>query len=335
MPVYKNPPWRLVATPLLSLSETVDWSVKQYDLPDVWQRTKGEGVKVAVLDTGCQVDHPDLSAAIDEARDFTDSPWGPEDSQGHGTWCAGMIGARADGGGLIGVAPLCRLAIGKVLGDDGSGLDAQIAAGIRWAIEQGAQLISMSLGGPLPNLEIAQAIFDAQQAGVMVIAAAGNDGPRAGGRSTVNYPARLPPCLAVGAVDRQGKVADFSSRGPEVDIAAPGVDMLSCFPRSRYARLSGTSMATPFVAGIAALALAKHIAHGGETPIEMVADLRDHLLRHARDAGAPGPDNDYGAGIVAPATVLGDDPGPPPALLPGDRIVGRIAGPGILIYRPG
>jgi subtilisin family serine protease len=124
----------------------------------------------------------------------------------------------------------------------------------------------------------------------------------------VNYPARWPTTLAVGAVDRHGRVCPFSSRGDEVDIAAPGEDILSTWPGGAYAKLSGTSMATPFVSGVVALALAKHALGGGSTPLRNVQDLREHLARTAAEAGSPGKDPSYGWGLIDPARMLSAAP---------------------------
>jgi subtilisin family serine protease len=164
---------------------------------------------------------------------------------------------------VIGVAPRCRLLVAKVLGDDGSGTSDAVAAGIDWAADAGADILSMSLGSPHPAEEIHAAIRRAVAKGKFVICAAGNDGRD----RSVNYPARWEDTVAVGAVDRNGAVARFSSRGPEVDLCAPGQDILSTFFAGGYAKLSGTSMATPFVAGVVALMLAKHRASGGATPV--------------------------------------------------------------------
>jgi subtilisin family serine protease len=251
-----------------------------------------------------------LADAIDDARDFTGSRHGPADRQGHGTHVAGTIAARANEVGVIGVAPLCRLLIGKVLGDDGSGTSDAVAAGIDWAADSGADVLSMSLGSPQPATEIHAAIRRAVAKGKFVICAAGNDGRD----RSVNFPARWEETVAVGAVDRNGAIARFSSRGPEVDICAPGQDVLSTFFGGSYAKLSGTSMATPFVAGVVALMLAKHRAHGGATPINNQSQLLEHLKRTARDAGPVGHDPAYGFGLIDPASVIGapdrrDEPG--------------------------
>jgi subtilisin family serine protease len=133
-----------------------------------------------------------------------------------------------------------------------------------------------------------------------VICAAGNDGRP----DSVNYPARWPFTIAVGAVDRQGRLSRFSSQGTELDICAPGEDVLSAWPGGGYAKLSGTSMATPFVSGVVALMLAKHRRQPGSTPVNDIEELREHLARTATDAGATGHDPHYGFGLINPAGLL-------------------------------
>lgn len=298
-PIFRLPPYR-AGQQLLTLAETVDWGLSAYGIPDVWRRSRGAGVKVAVLDTGIDLEHPDLAEAVDAVRDFTRSLSGAHDRQGHGTHVAGTLAARQNGVGVIGVAPECRLLVAKVLGDDGSGSDASVAAGVDWAVESGADVVSMSLGSAEASPRIGAAIRRAAAAGRFVVCAAGNEGDG----DTVNWPARRHETIAVAAVDRHGRVTAFSSRGREVDVAAPGDEVLSTWPRRRYARLSGTSMATPFVSGVVALMLAKHRQQGGRTPITTVDQLREHLARTATDAGTPGKDPAYGWGLVNPARML-------------------------------
>src|SRR5262249_54153195 len=153
------------------------------------------------------------------------------------TWCAGCVAAAANGTGMIGVAPESKLLVVKVLGDSGSGSTSGINAGIDWAIAQGADVISMSLGGPSPDAASRAAVGRAVAAGVIVVAAAGNDGP---GADTVGYPGGYPEVIACGALDSNLTVASFSSRGPQVYICGPGVNCRSCYPGSRFATMSGT-----------------------------------------------------------------------------------------------
>lgn len=321
-PIFRLPPLRVEAT-YAALAETVDWGLAAYRVPEQWKATRGEGIRVAVLDTGIDAQHPDLGGAIDAMRDFTDSPRGAEDAHGHGTHVAGTIAARRNERGVVGVAPECRLLTAKVLGDDGSGTSAEVAAGIAWAVESGADVLSLSLGSPDPSDAIRAAIERAVAAGRFVICAAGNEGRD----DAVNYPARWETTIAVGAVDRFGQVARFSSRGPEVDICAPGADVLSTFPGGRYARLSGTSMATPFVTGVVALMLAKHRTQDGATPVRNNGELREHLRRTATDAGPVGHDPAFGFGLINPEALLAGLPGAAPR--PNDPPL-----PGVTIFIP-
>jgi subtilisin family serine protease len=348
---YRLPPFDVRAK-FVSLSETVDWGLALLRVPDAWRHSQGAGIRVAILDTGIDEAHPDLMDAVEHARDFTGSRRGAIDGNGHGTHVAGIVAARRNEDGVVGVAPECRLIVAKVLGDDGSGDDRQVAAGIAWAVESGADILSLSLGSSRPSKVLLEAIRFAAGKGRFVICAAGNSG--AGGRgtrvqgqgssvtgrthtcgprrptcsgprpstldhrpfglfpraSTVDYPARWPETVAVAAIGRDGQVARFSSRGGEVDIAAPGEDVLSTWLGGAYARLSGTSMATPFVSGVVALTLAKHRKEGGRTPIHGIDQLLEHLRRTATDAGPAGHDPAFGWGLIDPGSLLAGD-GPP------------------------
>lgn len=296
---WRLPPYAVEAT-FIALSETVDWGLANYDIPDQWRETRGEGVRVAVLDTGIEATHPDLAGCIDDARDFTGSRFGSEDRVGHGTHVAGTIAARQNNQGVVGVAPECRLLVAKVLGDDGSGSGRSVVEGIDWACEAGADVLSMSLGSRSDDRAIHAAIKRAVAAGKFVVCAAGNEGRP----DSVNYPAKWPQTLSIGAVDRRGHVARFSSRGDQVDVCAPGEDVLSTYLDGGYAKLSGTSMATPFVSGVVALLVAKHRKLGGTTPIDTQAELIEHLRRTAVDAGPRGKDPNYGYGLIDPGSVL-------------------------------
>lgn len=243
----------------------------------------GTGVLVAVLDTGIDEDHPDLAGRVRLARSFVAGE-AVRDGNGHGTHVAGTIGGPASpvgGQRRYGIAPGCDLLIGKVLGDAGSGTSGGVLEGMNWAIEQGAHVISMSLGsavaegeGPLQYYEAAARA--ALRAGTLIVAAAGNDGDR-----PVGSPANCPSVLAVAALDHRLLRAEFSciainGDGGELNLAAPGVGIYSAFPLAQdsYASLDGTSMATPHVSGLAALAVQAAGVRG--------QDLWDHLVAHAR-----------------------------------------------------
>jgi subtilisin family serine protease len=262
--------------------ERLRWGEQLLRLPEVWRRTRGEGVRVAILDTGVDPDHPDLGGAIQETRDFTGE--GIEDLNGHGTHCAGIIAARRNEIGFIGAAPMATLLIGKVLRNGGSGTLQAVADGVRWATTQRADIISMSLGGMSDSPALFQAIHDALARGVIVVCAAGNAGALF--TNSIGYPGRYGSVITVAAHDQHGQPSGFSSRGAEIDFMAPGHEIWSTYRQGGYAKLSGTSMAAPFVAGIAALVLAKHRQAGEHaTPIRTCEDMRQHLLRMAAHPG--------------------------------------------------
>lgn len=304
-PIFILPPFR-VQRVMLAASQQIPWSMA--GIPPLWAHTRGEGVRGAVLDTGCSLVHPDLVDAIEDAQDFTGSRSGPSDVNGHGTWCCGAIFAKDDSGGVVGPLNKGKALIGRVLGDSGSGTSEQVATGIRWAVKKGVDFISMSLGSQYEAKVITRACEEAREAGIPIIAAAGNEGP---GPNTTGFPGSLPWVISVGAYGRDGKIAPFSSRG-KVDICGPGVDVLGCWPPRSVAELSGTSMATPFVAAVVGLMIAKHKKHGesGNDPIDTPEQVLQRLKETAIDAGPSGFDPAYGWGLIDPAKLLA---GAPPA----------------------
>lgn len=319
-PIFRLPPYMVTRVFLASeIQDRIDWGQKAQRLPEAWKRTKGEGVKVAVLDTGLDRQHAetgDLAGAVEAAEDFTNSRQGWHDGRadGHGTHVAGIIGARENNRGVIGFAPQCRLLVGKCMVRS-SGEGQWIADALDWAAQQGAHVISLSLGSPDQDFGIAAALERAVISGAIVCAAAGNDGlPNA-----VNFPARWKQphgrpnldCLAVAAIGEDGKLAAYSSRGPEVDLAAPGSNVTSTFLNGGYATLSGTSMATPAVAGMIALLLSSRM-NGGQPPRINHDDLRDLIRINAQDIGPPGRDEGSGWGIVADIGKLLAAPLAPP-----------------------
>jgi subtilisin family serine protease len=275
--------------------ERLNWAESLLGIPRVWTRTQGEGVKVAVLDTGADLDHVDLKDAIVAKKDFTGD--GVEDTNGHGTHCAGIIAARRNRVGFVGVAPKAELLIGKVLGNRGTGSFSWIAAGVDWAVRQKAHIISMSLGGPASSNELFEAMHKALAKGVLIICAAGNEGSLF--QNSIGYPGRYGGVITVAAHDSNGNRSGFSSRGGEIDVMAPGSNIWSTYKNGGYAELSGTSMATPFVAGLAALILSKHMkSRRNNTPVKNNEDLKNHLLWMAAHPGYH--DNETGYGPLQP-----------------------------------
>ncbi|UCM86603.1 S8 family peptidase [Streptomyces marincola] len=243
-------------------------SVPQVGAPEAWEAGyDGTGTTIAVLDTGIDATHPDLDGQVVAARNFSGSD-SAEDRDGHGTHVASTA---AGGGAAPGVAPGASLLNGKVLDDTGFGRESDIIEAMQWAVDSGADIVNMSLGtddGPgIDPMEEAVNTLSAQSDTLFVIAA-GNSGPHAG---TVGSPGSAAAALTVGAVDKSGALADFSSVGPVIgnaalkpDVTAPGVDIRAAVPGGGYATLSGTSMATPHVAGAAALLAQAHPDWTGE-----------------------------------------------------------------------
>jgi major intracellular serine protease len=225
--------------------------------PKIWQETKGKGVTIAVLDTGCDIEHPNLKGRIIGGRNFTDDDDGnPEiynDYNGHGTHIAGTIAASETNAGVVGVAPEANLLIVKVLNEQGSGQHDWIIAGIHYAIEQKVDIISMSLGGPEDNYELYEAVKLAIINNILVVCAAGNDGDGSDSTDEFAYPGGYNEVICVGAINFDRLSSDFTSSHNEIDLVAPGEEILSTYLNGKYATLSGTSMAAPHVSGALAL----------------------------------------------------------------------------------
>ncbi|CAM3124478.1 S8 family serine peptidase [Saccharomonospora xinjiangensis] len=260
----------------------------------------GAGVRVAVLDTGFTVDHPDFAEREVETRSFVEGE-DVGDGHGHGTHCIGTAcGPRTPGEGPgYGVAPGAEIYAGKVLSNAGTGTDGDILAGIAWAVSSGCAVVSLSLGSPTrpgePHSETFETVARrAMRRNTLIVAAAGNESDRAGGvLAPVSHPANCPSILAVGAVDASLAVANFSCGTVDpngaVDLVAPGVNVHSSWTLpEKYHSISGTSMATPHVAGVAALIAEKHGARGWE----LWARLGQSAHR------LPLPSTDVGSGLV-------------------------------------
>ncbi|MEV1024789.1 S8 family serine peptidase [Streptomyces sp. NPDC050264] len=297
----------------------LDESTRQVHADQAWAAGyDGKGTKVAVLDTGVDTAHPDLKGRIAESKNFTDSA-DTDDHQGHGTHTTSTVGGTgaASGGKQKGVAPGTTLLNGKVLNDSGSGATSWIIAGMQWAVDEGADVVSMSLGNP-DELDCSDPMSQATQElarsakNTLFVIAAGNSGPTL---NTVSSPGCVPEVLTVGAVDSDDSTASFSSRSPvrrthtlKPEIAAPGVAVLAAAAGGRgvyaYQSMSGTSMATPHVAGAAALVKQRH-------PDWDAQRIKSALVSSA-DAGIPGDVRETGGGrldakAAIDETVLGAD----------------------------
>jgi subtilisin family serine protease len=279
-------------------SQTMNWGLICEGIPSLWKITKGCSIKVAIIDTGIALRHHDLADAILNTTDFTKSKIGADDILGHGTFCAGIIGARQNGPCIVGVAPECQLLVAKVVSDNGACYDQAVIDALYWAAEQDADVISMSVGSPTPTEELHNAVISVSQRSI-IVCAAGNNGPAL---DSVNYPARYTETIGVGAIDRRKRVPSYSSRGDRVDIVAPGDEVVSCWPPNRIAMLSGTSAACPFVAGVIALIVADRKQDNRATLHR--DEMLDLLNESAIDIEKPGRDKLSGFGLINPSALL-------------------------------
>ncbi len=282
-----------------AVAQEIPWGVDRIDAELVWNTSTGKGVTVAILDTGIDYDHPDLADNIAGGINFAGWWWRDgstnklhwDDKNGHGSHCAGIVAASNNDIGVVGVAPGASLQAVKVLGDDGIGYVSDIIQGLEWCVDNASDIVSMSFG----SVEYSESLDNACQAtyaaGVLLVAAAGNENGGA-----LHYPGACESVIAVSATNANDEVADFSSIGPEVELAAPGVDIRSTYGHGVYAVSSGTSMACPHVAGTAALVCAAN-------PTLSHQQVRLRLRTTADDLGAPGPDNLYGYGLVNAAAA--------------------------------
>jgi subtilisin family serine protease len=327
-PVYAMPINAELAPPSKQPPQTLPWGVDRIDAELVWSITTGfvdvdgdgdSEIEVAVIDTGVDTDHPDLAGnikwgiAVQNGRITGDF----EDRNGHGTHVAGIIAAINNDIGVVGVAPEVELYIVKALNNGGLGSWSDLIIAIDLAVkgpdgvidsdgdgvvvgdpdDDAPEVINMSLGGSSPPPELHDIIKAAYNLGVVLVAAAGNEGA-----PSPSYPAAYPEVIAVGATDENDSVPSWSNRNPE--IAAPGVDILSTYLRGGYETLSGTSMASPHVAGVVALIQAARLANGldplppGSETDTGTPTVRAVLHDTAEDLGSSGYDELYGYGLV-------------------------------------
>ncbi|MFC4549094.1 MULTISPECIES: S8 family peptidase [Halorussus] len=298
--------------------QTVPWGVDRIDA-DVAHEAghRGDGVDVAIVDSGILPGHPDLRENLGEGKAYVDcwadarptcrlkpsgtsfecfievtlcaTDWGDDLPNGHGTHVAGTVGAVDNDAGVLGVAPAASLHAVKVINAGGVARDVDIARAVKYVADRGWDVANLSFGNLAASRLLADACRYADERGVLLVAAAGNGGPR---DRTVATPARFGTVLAVSATTRADRVAPFSSRGPAIDLAAPGADVCSTAKAGRYVD-SGTSMAAPHVSGVGALLMADGYSH---------EEARERLRETAEDLDAPA--ERQGAGLVDAAAAL-------------------------------
>jgi type VII secretion-associated serine protease mycosin len=310
----------LVATPARADWVRNDqWQLGALNAVATWQHTTGQGVVVAVLDSGVDANHPDLAGQVLPGYDLVDgSTDGRVDPVGHGTTVAALIAGQRDEAGVVGLAPDAKILPVRVLDSHNRYDDASVVArGLRWAVDHGATVVNLSLGGLAQSDVLAGALAYAAEKDVVVIACTGNLAQSAGGSAQVWYPAREPGVVAVtglrgrtasqgsgaGWLDKQGTTESSgddlwsgSLTGPETVLSAPAVNLVGARPGG-YWRVQGTSFAAPLVTGAAALVRAKH-------PGLSAANVINRLIGTAADLGVPGRDDRYGYGLVDPLAAV-------------------------------
>ena len=281
-------------------AQTLPWGVDRIDAELAWAYSTGAGVKVAIVDTGIDMDHPDLQAnikggfnTIAPRRGYKD-PNNFDDDHGHGSHCAGIVAAINNDIGVVGVAPDAWLYGVKVLNKGGGGMTSDCIEGIQWCTDNGMDVISMSWGSTAYDQGIVDACNAAWAAGCVLVGAAGNSGVE----DPDLYPAGYESVMAISATDSSDNIASFSNYGDEIELGAPGVSVYSCYKDGGYVTMSGTSMACPHVSGVAALAIAVYPTYTND-------QIRQLLWDTAEDIGSPGWDIYFGYGLVdAQAAVI-------------------------------
>ncbi|MDP2593754.1 MAG: S8 family serine peptidase [bacterium] len=274
----------------------------------------GTGVKVAIIDSGIDYTHPDLDANFAGGYDFVNNDTDPMDDNGHGTHVAGTVAAEDNDTGVVGVAPTASLYGLKVLSASGSGSWSNIIAALEWAVDNGIQVTNNSYGaGSDPGSTVKAAFDNSAAVGISHVAAAGNSGNCKGNNNTVGFPARYDSVIAVAATNKSDTRPCFSSTGPAVELSAPGVSINSTQLGGGYVEFNGTSMASPHVAGAAALVIAAGISDANGNGL-INDEVRLVLNDTAEDLGDTGRDNKYGWGLVSAAlAVAAVGPVEPPA----------------------
>lgn len=296
-------------------SQVIPWGINRIKAPDAWATSTGVGVQVAVLDTGVDKDHEDLYlnikwgiSVVGDKESTVYRDW--KDKNGHGTHVCGIIAALNNEIGVVGVGYNIEIYAIKTLNDAGFGTWQDAAEAVYWAMkgpdgvidkdgdgkvagdpdDDAAEVISMSFGGVSYDQGFHDAVKVAYSYGIVLVVAAGNEGDEG-----VTYPAKWTEVIAVAAIDENDDVPSWSSKGPEVELAAPGVNVLSTIPKNRYEYYSGTSMACPHVSGTVGLMISKILADGRTYTVE---EIRDILQKTADDIGPAGKDDASGYGVV-------------------------------------
>lgn len=285
----------------LKTEQIVPWGVQSINATDQWPELTGKGVKVAVMDSGINFNHPDFGDNIKKGFNAINPSELPIDDYGHGSLVAGVIAAKNNNIGVVGVAHDVELYPVKVLDKYGEGELADIAEGVDWCIENKIQIINMSFAIEEDELLLRSAIMKAVNAGIVVVASAMNSN---GG--DVGYPASYKEVISVTAVDQKNKICSIAPRG-KIDFSAPGVDIVSTASNGGYEEFTGTSLATPHITGIIALVMQKPKKVGmSKSETGFQNEIYNILRRLTLDIGEKGKDKVFGEGFVTLKKIRGD-----------------------------
>ncbi len=293
---------------MIESDQTLDWGLDFMKVPDTWTVTEGEDVNIYVLDTGVPL-HVDLKENIKltERPNFIRNEPNFDINQ-HSTHVCGILGAVNNTIGIAGVAPKANIYPIKCLNKYGNASITVLVEVLKYlaTVSPKPDVVCLSLGMPMYIRMLHKEVINLYNKNIPLVCASGNSGFK---NDTVDYPAKFPETIAVAAFDSNGDIAKFSGKGKEVDFAAPGVDIYSTFKVSEYCRMSGTSMATPFMVGLIALMLAKHKKQEkltGKNDCTTVKNIVEHLIKYTKDKGII-KNNEFGYGIIDPLQLVGDE----------------------------
>lgn len=276
--------------------QTPGWEITKFNIQDKWRVSQGEGVVVAVIDTGCDFNHKDLKDNIITGKNFVEPDQEPMDRNGHGTHVCGTIGAVNNGCGIVGVAPKVKIMPVKALGDSGGGILKNIVDAIVWAADANVDFITMSLGSTSESSDLYRAIKYASDKGVVIFCAAGNSGPGV----DIMYPARYSETISIGAIDENLNRTNFTCSGEELDFLAPGHNIMGCVPNDNYAIMSGTSMSNPFAVGCAALVCSIYKKKKNKLSTQEYIDIFKKNALHLQDNRFANQKRYEGYGVINP-----------------------------------
>jgi major intracellular serine protease len=284
-----------------ALSQRTGWGLNLFNVPEAWGAAyEGEGITIMVIDSG-HIDHPDLIGNVQNGPNYIKGEDG-KDYTGHSTHVSGIIAAKNDSSGVVGVAPKARIVTVKALDKNGVSSGRSVLQALNYAIRTRPDIVNLSLGSPRPlGAEAQNLLKKLYDLKIPVVCASGNSS----NKKNIDYPARYPWTISVGAFDFKQQIAPFSNWGDALDFVAPGVDILSCWLRGRYARVDGTSQAAPFVSGIIALGMARRKKRG--LPKLTVPELVEDLVKYTDDMGDAGKDKTSGYGSINVLSYVNED----------------------------